>query len=95
MHLPPPMTLYLRELAVLPQYLGVVFGLFAVLAYGYAWMVNTNKEALAQQVMTDVHAPAKFRINGPLSNIPEFYSTFNIKEGDAMYRPDSLRIVIW
>lgn len=65
------------------------------LAYGYAWMVNTNKEALAQQVMTDVHAPAKFRINGPLSNIPEFYSTFNIKEGDAMYRPESLRIVIW
>jgi putative endopeptidase len=65
------------------------------LAYGYAWMVNTNKEALAQQVMTDVHAPAKFRINGPLSNIPEFYKTFNIKEGDAMHRPDSLRIVIW
>ncbi len=65
------------------------------LAYGYAWMVNTNKEALAQQVMTDVHAPAKFRINGPLSNIPEFYSTFNVKKGDAMYRPDSLRIVIW
>lgn len=65
------------------------------LAYGYAWMVNTNKEALAQQVMTDVHAPAKFRINGPLSNIPEFYTTFNIRKADAMYRPDSLRIVIW
>lgn len=65
------------------------------LAYGYAWMVNTNKEALSQQVMTDVHAPAKFRINGPLSNIPEFYKTFNIKEGDKMFRPDSLRIVIW
>lgn len=65
------------------------------LAYAYAWMVNTNKEALAQMVMTDVHAPAKFRINGPLSNIPEFYKTFNIKKGDAMYRPDSLRIVIW
>ncbi|MES2748376.1 MAG: M13 family metallopeptidase [Bacteroidota bacterium] len=65
------------------------------LAYGYAWMINTNKEALAQQVMTDVHAPAKFRINGPLSNIPEFYTTFNVKPGDAMYRADSLRIVIW
>jgi putative endopeptidase len=65
------------------------------LAYGYAWMVNTNKEALAQMVMTDVHAPAKFRINGPLSNIPEFYKTFNIKPGDGMYQPDSLRVVIW
>lgn len=65
------------------------------LAYGYAWMVNVKKEALAQQIMTDVHAPAQFRINGPLSNIAEFYSTFKIKEGDKMFRPESMRVVIW
>ncbi|HSD14775.1 MAG TPA: M13 family metallopeptidase [Flavobacterium sp.] len=65
------------------------------LAYGYAWMVNIKKEALSQQIMTDVHAPAQFRINGPLSNIPEFYSTFKIKEGDKMYRPENMRVVIW
>ncbi len=65
------------------------------LAYGYAWMVNTNKEALAQQVMTDVHAPAKYRVNGPLSNIPEFYKTFNVKPNNKMYQADSLRVVIW
>ena len=65
------------------------------LAYGYAWMVNTKDEALASQIMTDVHAPAQFRINGPLSNIPEFYKTFNVKPGNKMYKPDSLRVVIW
>ena len=65
------------------------------LAYAYAWMVNTNKEALAQQVMTDVHSPAKYRIIGPLSNIPEFYKTFNVKPSNLMYQPDSLRVVIW
>ena len=65
------------------------------LAYGYAWMVNTKDEALASQIMTDVHAPAQFRINGPLSNIPEFYKTFNVKPGNKMYQPDSLRVVIW
>jgi len=65
------------------------------LAYGYAWMVNSNKEALAQQVMTDVHSPAKFRINGPLSNMPEFYKTFNVKPHNKMYQADSLRVVIW
>ncbi len=65
------------------------------LAYAYAWMVNSNKASLAQQVMTDVHAPAQYRINGPLANIPEFYKTFNIKPGDAMHQPDSLRVVIW
>ena len=45
--------------------------------------------------MTDVHAPAQFRINGPLSNIPEFYKAFNVKPGNKMYQPDSLRVVIW
>ena len=65
------------------------------LAYGYAWMVNTNKEALLNQIMTDVHSPAQFRINGPLANIPQFYKTFNIKPGSPMYKPDSLRVEIW
>lgn len=65
------------------------------LAYGYAWMVNIKDEALAQQIMTDVHAPAQFRINGPLSNIPEFYTTFKIKEGDKMHRVQEQRVVIW
>lgn len=65
------------------------------LAYGYAWMVNLKDEALASQIMTDVHSPAKFRINGPLSNIPEFYKTFNVKPGNKMYQSDNLRVLIW
>lgn len=65
------------------------------LAYGYAWMVNINDDALATQLMTDVHAPAQFRINGPLSNMPEFYKAFNIKKGSPMYQPNLLRVVIW
>lgn len=65
------------------------------LSYAYAWMVNIKKEALAQQIMIDVHAPAKYRINGPLSNMPEFYQTFGVKPGDPMYQPDSSRVVIW
>jgi len=65
------------------------------LAYGYAWMVNATKEYLSQQVMTDVHSPAKYRINGPLANVPEFHKAFNIKPGSEMYQPDSLRVVIW
>jgi putative endopeptidase len=65
------------------------------LSYGYAWMVNNTKEYLAQMVMTDVHSPSKFRINGPLSNIPEFYKTFNVKPGDKMYQDEKNRVVIW
>ena len=65
------------------------------LAYGYAWMVNIKSEALGQQIMTDVHSPARFRINGPLSNINEFYKTFNIKDGSKMFIPQKDRVVIW
>ena len=63
--------------------------------YAYGWMYSTKKESLASQVMSDVHAPAKERVNGPMMNIPEFYEAFNVKNGDKMYRTDSLRVSIW
>ena len=65
------------------------------LGYAYGWMGEVKKEALARQVMTDVHAPEKERVNGPVVNIPEFYEAFGVKPGDKMYRPDSLRVNIW
>lgn len=65
------------------------------LGYAYSWMYQERKEVLATQLMTDVHAPAKERVNGPVVNVPEFYEAFNVKPGDKMYRPDSLRVSIW
>lgn len=65
------------------------------LGYAYAWMVNAKPEALAQQLLVDVHSPAKYRINGPLQNMPEFYEAFNVKLGSKMRRPDEKRVVIW
>jgi putative endopeptidase len=65
------------------------------LGYALGWLYTTKKERLANQVMTDVHAPSKERVNGPVSNIPEFYTAFGVKQGDKMYRADSLRVNIW
>lgn len=65
------------------------------LGYAYGWMYKTRKERLANQVMTDVHAPSKERVNGPMANINEFYEAFNVKPGDKMYRPENLRVHIW
>jgi putative endopeptidase len=65
------------------------------LAYAYSWMINRRDESKINQIMTDVHSPEQFRVNGPLSNIPEFHKAFNVKKGDKMYQPDSLRVVIW
>jgi putative endopeptidase len=65
--------------------------------HGYAlgWLGHERKEALANQVLTDVHSPIQYRVNGPFVNIKEFYEAYNIKPGSKMYRPDSLRVVIW
>jgi putative endopeptidase len=65
------------------------------LGYAMAWMINERPETIANQIKSDEHSPAKFRVNGPLSNMPEFYKAFGIKEGDAMWLPDSLRVSIW
>ena len=65
------------------------------LGYALGWLGHTKDESLKNQLMTDVHSPGQFRVNGPFVNVPEFYSAFDIKPGDKMYRPDSLRVHIW
>jgi len=63
--------------------------------YALGWLGHTREEQLKNRLLTDVHSPAKYRVNGPFADVDEFYTTFNIKQGDPMYRPDSLRVRIW
>lgn len=65
------------------------------LGYALSWLGHARDKTLAMQIMTDVHAPNFLRVNGPLSNVPEFYEAFGIKEGDKMWRADSVRVQIW
>lgn len=65
------------------------------LGYALAWMINDRPEAIANQVRSNEHSPAKFRVIGPLANMPEFYQAFGVKQGDRMWRPEGERIKIW
>jgi putative endopeptidase len=65
------------------------------LGYALAWMVNERPESIAMQVRSNEHSPAKFRVNGPLANMPEFHATFGVKPGEAMYRGAGLLVRIW
>jgi putative endopeptidase len=65
------------------------------LGWALAWMGHTRDEALANRIMTDVHAPNFLRVNGPVVNIDEFYQAFDIKPGDKMYRAPDKRVRIW
>jgi len=65
------------------------------LAYARVWASSQRPAALRTQVLTNPHAPAKWRANGPLSNLPEFREAWGCKEGDPMVRPEGLRARIW
>ncbi len=65
------------------------------LGYSLGWLGQIRDENLKNRLMTDVHSPAKFRVNGPLVDVDEFYTAFGIKFGDKMFVPDSSRVKIW
>jgi putative endopeptidase len=65
------------------------------LGYAYSWLGHARSESIAQQVMTDVHSPNFLRVNGPLSDIPDFYEAFGIKDGQPLWRIFDKRVKIW
>lgn len=65
------------------------------LGYAIGWLGQQRDEELAQRIMTDVHAPGFLRVNGPFSDVPEFYEAFGIKKGDAMWIDPDKRVKIW
>lgn len=65
------------------------------LGYAYGWMVQVREETIRSQLRSDVHSPPRWRVIGPLSNVPEFYEAFGITQGQPMWRPAERRANIW
>lgn len=65
------------------------------LGWGNVWKANQTDEYTGNQVLTDSHSPAMYRVNGPMSNMPEFKAAWGCATGDPMVRPDSLQVLIW
>jgi putative endopeptidase len=60
-----------------------------------AWRRKLRPELTRTMVLTDPHSPSVWRVNGPLSIMPEFAAAFGCKAGDGMVRADNLRSEIW
>ena len=66
------------------------------LSFAQMWRESDMKEFLRTRALTDPHSPCRFRVNGVVFNVPEFYKAFpSVKSVDKLYRPGSERPVIW
>lgn len=65
------------------------------LGWAQVWAENSRPEYSKLLVDTDPHPPSKYRVNGPLSNLPAFAKAFGCKAGSAMVRADAARCSIW
>lgn len=65
------------------------------MGYALGWIFEEREALLRRQLLSDVHAPAKWRVNGPMSNVPDFYQAFDVKPGQPMWRDPKDRVHVW
>jgi predicted metalloendopeptidase len=65
------------------------------LADAQVWRELNRDEALRNQVMSNPHSPGKFRTNGVVRNIDEWYEAFAVKPENKLYLPPDQRLRIW
>ena len=61
-------------------------------SYGQSWCENSRPERVRMLVQTNPHAPPKFRVNGVVSNMPEFQKAFSCKADAPMVRKNQCRV---
>ncbi|TRZ43993.1 M13 family metallopeptidase [Robertkochia solimangrovi] len=59
------------------------------------WRVKMKDEFLRLWINNNPHSPPMWRVNGPLMNIPGFYSAFDVQPEDKMYLPEGERVSVW
>jgi endothelin-converting enzyme/putative endopeptidase len=62
------------------------------LGWGQIWCQNRTPESERLRAQTDPHSPGRYRVNGVVSNMPEFWKAFGCKPGSAMVRENACRV---
>jgi putative endopeptidase len=62
------------------------------LGWGQIWCQNETEESARLRATIDPHSPGRYRVNGVVSNMPEFQQAFGCKAGDAMVRENACRV---
>jgi putative endopeptidase len=66
-----------------------------LIGWAQVWLNKEREASLRAQVASDPHSPSKFRINGVVRNVPEFYEAFDVKKSDSLYLAPEKRVKIW
>lgn len=61
--------------------------------YAQSWCMAITDQKLRDQLLTDYHPPAEFRVNQVIANQPEFAEAFSCKEGARM--APKVRCSLW
>ncbi|HEU4628026.1 MAG TPA: M13 family metallopeptidase [Steroidobacteraceae bacterium] len=65
------------------------------LSWAQVWRAKYRDGVMRELVMSDVHSPAYFRVNGTVRNMEAWYKAFNVQPGDKLYLPPDQRVSIW
>jgi len=65
------------------------------LSFAQIFRTKYRDGLLRELVLSDVHSPAYFRVNGPVRNMDEWYEAFDVKPGDKLYLEPEERVSIW
>ncbi len=65
------------------------------LSWSQSWRRQYRDAEMVNRLLTDPHAPAAYRANGPVTNFTPFYEAFELLEGDGLFKPAEERIRIW
>jgi len=65
------------------------------MAWAQVWKRKDREDALKNQIETDPHSPARYRVNGVVRNMDAWYEAFGVEPGDALYLAPEDRVQIW
>ena len=65
------------------------------LAYAGLWAGNINEEEIRNRTKSDPHSLPRWRVNGALPHIDEWYEAFHVKKSSPLFIPAAERVSLW
>jgi putative endopeptidase len=65
------------------------------LSFAQSWRNKVRDEMAKMLLVSDVHSPSRWRVDGTLRNIDDWYAAFDVKPGDKLYLPPAQRVRVW